>query len=76
MRLGATILLVAIAATANAADPPTTWPPERSPHTGDSFAFAHFGDGHYNEGEGKVTMPALVEDVVAYAPACTASRSP
>ena len=41
------------------------WPavPER-----DAFDIVHFGEGHWNEGQGPKTMPILVQDVLRFDP--------
>ncbi len=41
------------------------WPP---PPDGDTFDVTHFGEAHYNEGQGSVTMPILVQETIAHAP--------
>lgn len=48
------------------------WPP---PPTGDAFDIVHFGEAHYNEGQGPLTMPILVQDLLARAPAYVAFSS-
>lgn len=35
---------------------------------GGSFDIVHFGEGHWNEGQGPETMPVLVQDVKAFEP--------
>ena len=35
---------------------------------GKAFDVVHFGEGHWNEGQGPETMPQLVQDVRAFAP--------
>lgn len=44
---------------------PATWPAasERG-----AFDVVHFGEGHWNEGQGPKTMPILVADVIAFNP--------
>lgn len=42
-----------------------SWPPP--PERG-AFDVVHFGEGHWNEGQGPKTMPILVQDVVRFAP--------
>ncbi|HEX9712617.1 MAG TPA: metallophosphoesterase [Actinomycetota bacterium] len=41
------------------------WPP---PADGPAFDVAHFGEAHYNEGQGWITVPILVQDLISYAP--------
>ncbi|HVL32337.1 MAG TPA: metallophosphoesterase, partial [Actinomycetota bacterium] len=41
------------------------WPPRAA---GGEFDIAHFGEAHYNEGQGPVTVPILVQDLIAYEP--------
>lgn len=44
---------------------PARWP--APPKKGD-FDVVHFGEGHWNEGQGPKTMPILVQDVARFAP--------
>lgn len=50
------------------ASPPSkraSWP---APPKGNDFDVVHFGEGHWNEGQGPKTMPILVQDVAAFDP--------
>jgi len=52
--------------------------PDQAPHSGSpqwpapvgkkAFDTVHFGEAHWNEGQGPLTMPELVQDVVSYKP--------
>jgi hypothetical protein len=48
------------------------WPPPPAPG---SFDIAHFGEAHYNEGQGPLTVPLLVQDLIAYDPDLVAFSS-
>lgn len=48
------------------------WPP--LPPDG-AFDIAHFGEAHYNEGQGSITVPILVQDLIAYEPDLVAFSS-
>lgn len=41
------------------------WP---APPEDGAFDVAHFGEGHWNEGQGPTTMPVLVQDLLSYRP--------
>ena len=49
---------------ARAADKPA-WPP--APEKG-TLDVVHFGEAHWNEGQGPLTMPILIQDVLSYDP--------
>lgn len=50
----------------------TQWP---SPPEKGAFDIVHFGEGHWNEGQGPKTMPVLVQDVVRFRPRFVAFSS-
>jgi len=51
---------------------PARWP---APPEKNAFDIVHFGEGHWNEGQGPKTMPILVQDVKSFGPRFVAFSS-